>query len=92
MVTTALGAALTMAEAARRIPTRPHIATIRRWARKGVYGVRLKTFRAGRREFVTEADLERFLRECSVAQDESLAEASDSHREAEQALDALGVS
>ena len=51
---------LTLAEAARLVPGRPHVATIFRWCRYGCRGVRLDYSRMGRRMLTTREALERF--------------------------------
>lgn len=40
---------ITMADAAKRLPTRPNIRTLYRWARVGVGGVKLRTIKVGSR-------------------------------------------
>lgn len=54
--------AIDLSEAAKLIPTRPHISTLWRWCRKGVNGVRLEYTRAGRRILTTPDALEAFCR------------------------------
>ncbi len=52
-----------LAEAVKLLPKpRVHVSTIFRWCMTGVRGVRLRHYRAGRRMFVTPADLEEFCR------------------------------
>lgn len=52
---------LTLREAIRLIPGRPHIATIYRWIARGVRGVRLRTLAVGGVHYVTRADIADFL-------------------------------
>lgn len=56
---------LTLAQASELLPGNPHPATIRRWARKGLHGgrVRLELSPVGGRIFVTAEALERFSKE-----------------------------
>jgi Protein of unknown function (DUF1580) len=63
---------ITMTEAAKCSPGRPHISTIWRWARKGVKArngsrINLEHIRAGGRLFTTEASLERFFKAVAEA-------------------------
>lgn len=59
---------LTMAEAAKAVPQgrkrkSPHVATVWRWATRGVRGVVLETVLIGGQRFTTESSLEKFFRE-----------------------------
>jgi hypothetical protein len=60
---------MTFAEAAgwleRRFGRRPNIASIWRWATKGIRGIRLATIALGRFRYTTESALERFIAETS---------------------------
>lgn len=60
---------LTLVEAAgwleRRFGRRPNVATIWRWATRGIKGVRLATIALGRRRFTTVGALEQFIAESS---------------------------
>jgi len=60
---------MTLGEAAgwleRRFGRRPNVASIWRWATKGIKGVRLATIALGRRRFTTVDALERFIAETS---------------------------
>ena len=57
---------ITLSEAAKVLPEvngrRPHAATVWRWARKGINGVRLETCRVGGRYVTSIEALERFSR------------------------------
>jgi len=61
---------LTFTEAAgwleRRFGRRPNVATIWRWAIKGLRGVRLQTISLGRYRYTTERAIERFIDQTSV--------------------------
>ena len=52
---------LTLAEAARAIPTRPHFATLWRWTQKGLRGRKLETYRIGSRVVTSAQAVHRFL-------------------------------
>ena len=52
---------LTLSEAARLLPGKPHPSTLWRWRRKGVRGVKLRTLSVGGRPWVTRAAIADFL-------------------------------
>jgi hypothetical protein len=60
---------MTLVEAAgwleRRFGRRPNVASIWRWAKKGIKGIHLETIALGRFRYTTEAALERFVAETS---------------------------
>ncbi len=58
---------LTLREAARYFPTRPHLATVWRWAAKGVKGVRLETVVVGGQRFTTAEACDRFIAQLNGA-------------------------
>jgi len=51
---------LTLSEAAKRIPGKPHVKTVRRWCLRGVHGVRLRSWKFGRQLCTTDAALDEF--------------------------------
>lgn len=51
---------ITLAQAARLCPGRPHPSTVWRWSSRGVNGVKLRTGRQGRRVVTTRAWLREF--------------------------------
>ena len=53
---------ITLREAARLLPKRPHHATLWRWANKGVGGIRLESVKQGRDLLTSKQALNRFLR------------------------------
>ena len=53
---------MTLSDAGRRLPGRPHASTVWRWCRVGVRGVRLRYRRLGRRIVVCPAALDEFTR------------------------------
>lgn len=54
--------AITLTQAARSLPTRPHSSTVWRWCRQGVRGVRLEYARLGRRIVTTKSAIDKFSR------------------------------
>jgi len=60
--------------ASAKLPGRPHLATLHRWTKKGVNGVKLRTWRVGNRVYTTEAALDDFLAELNKTDAERLAE------------------
>ena len=70
---------LTLKEAAARVPGRPHQATLWRWCKKGIGGVRLRYARAGRRIVTTEKDLDKFMRELA-AREQDIGDEAESPR------------
>lgn len=63
---------LTFVEAAswleRRFGRRPNVATLWRWATRGIRGIRLSTIAMGRFRFTTERALERFITDVSAVE------------------------
>lgn len=51
---------LTLTEAARHLPGRPHVSTLWRWYTRGVRGVRLETLVVGGRRYTSREALQRF--------------------------------
>ena len=82
---------VTLIEATKYFPNCPHVNTLRRWAHKGLNGVRLKTFRSGRRMCTTRQYVEDFLSGCTRQFDGDQEPTPQNHRSAEQELDALGI-
>ncbi len=72
---------MTFTEAAgwleRRFGRRPNVASVWRWATRGIKGVRLATIALGRFRYTTESALERFIAETSRLGDEPHRWASD---------------
>jgi len=52
---------ITLHEAAKEIPTRPHFATVWRWVQKGVRGAKLETYMIGNRTVTSKQAIHRFL-------------------------------
>ena len=66
-------------------------STLWRWHRKGINGVRLKAFRAGRGLVTTVENIHLFMDELTEADNANCAPLSDSHQVAEAELDRLGI-
>jgi len=62
---------LTLAQAARLLPTRPAPSTLWRWARKGVRGVHLEYRRLGGKIVVTEQGIRHFMDELTKRDNEA---------------------
>lgn len=54
-----------LSEQAQRLPNRPHVSTLWRWATHGCRGVRLETVRIGGFVYCTDSALARFLEACN---------------------------
>jgi len=79
---------LTLSEAAKVIPGRPHRNTIARWMHKGARGRKLKFWRIGSKIVTTESAIRQFM---GVSEPAEKAATSPSHQAAERKLDAMGV-
>ncbi len=53
---------ISLSEAAKLLPTRPHLSTLCRWSSVGVRGVRLESTLIGGRRVTTKESVDRFLR------------------------------
>ena len=83
---------LTLVEATKLFPSKPHINSLRRWSRKGLCGVKLRTFRSGRRICTSREAVEEFISKVSGQFDGSDQQpVSGSHQAAERELDSMGV-
>lgn len=65
---------ISLREAARQLPGRPHLSTCHRWAEKGVNGIFLETIKVGRRRFTTQEAIDQFLAELNKTDAERLEE------------------
>lgn len=52
---------ITMSEAAQMLPDPPSMSTMRRWSRRGLNGLRLKTFKVGRQRLTTTQEMIQFI-------------------------------
>ena len=80
---------LSLAEACKRIPTRPGVNTLKRWNRRGYKGVKLQVWKVGRRTITSIAAVDEFLAQLNGTQTQP--QATPSSVEAEAVLDRLGV-
>lgn len=74
---------LTLAQASRLVPGKPHPASLWRWCRTGANGVKLAFIKAGSRIVVSERALVEFL-ERSTEADQARHESARQQREAER--------
>ncbi len=56
---------VTLAEAARLLPGRPHLCTLYRWVARGVGGVKLEAVKVGGRTYTSRESLQRFAEACT---------------------------
>lgn len=82
---------LSLAEAAKLIPGRPHVNTVIRWSETGYRSHVLKTFRVGGKRLTTVAEIEAFVDLLIGLDTKSVRPVSSAHAEAERRLDELGV-
>jgi hypothetical protein len=61
---------ITLAQATKLIPGRPHVATAWRWGTHGVRGVKLQTIRSGSKVLTTPAWVEEFNLACNQTTEE----------------------
>ncbi len=60
---------VSMTEAARLLPGRPHASTLWRWRKKGINGVRLDTIKCGGKRLTSREAIARFVEESTAAAD-----------------------
>jgi hypothetical protein len=60
---------LSLPDAAKALPNRPHTSTLHRWRLRGVRGVKLETCLIGGRRFTSQEALERFTGSTTAAAD-----------------------
>ena len=88
---------VTLTEATRIFPGRPHASSIWRWYKHGCAGVKLETYCAGGRRFTTRESITRFIQRVTAARDGVATEATPSRRrqreieKAERELDEVGI-
>ena len=78
-------------QAAKIVPGRPHVNTVKRWWSQGYGGVILKSWRLAGKRFTTVAAIDEFLAATSGVEDPNPRRTSSAHKQAEAKLDALGV-
>jgi hypothetical protein len=81
---------ITFKEAAKRVPGRCHVNTLRRWGSKGHKGVILETWRCARRILTSAAAIDKFISATTGVQSTEPV-ATSSHQQAVAQLDAMGV-
>lgn len=81
---------LTLSEAAKIFPGRPHVNTLRRWHHKGYRGTKLRGFYSGGALCTTEAAIEEFWAALNPSAEQE-AVSTPAHEAAESKLDSLGV-
>ena len=88
---------LSLSQAARSLPGRPHLSTIHRWRLRGIRGVKLETILVGGRRYTSREALERFSeRITAIANGEPLPHRTNRQRaaaigRAERELNAAGI-
>ena len=83
---------LTLAEACKIIPGRPHRNTIIRWCQRGYGGIILESWRCGNRRVTTVESIDKFIAATSGVKDPNPRRSeSIAHKRAEAQLDAMGV-
>jgi hypothetical protein len=60
---------ISLTEASKRLPGRPHVSTLWRWNERGVRGVRLETLVVAGRRYTSSEALERFVAATTAAAD-----------------------
>lgn len=70
---------MTLRQAAKELPTRPHVSTVYRWCLKGCRGMRLEHQRIGGRIIVSREGLRRFIESLTAAD-----QATETERETPQ--------
>ena len=60
---------ITLSDAAKSLPGRPHTSSLYRWHRKGVRGIKLETWLVGGRRYTTLDALEQFIAATTAAAD-----------------------
>ncbi len=82
---------LSMRDAAKRLPTRPHVSTVVRWAERGCRGHRLKTWLIGGARVTSEEALAAFLAALNGGRVETARKREKEIEAAEATLDAAGI-
>ncbi len=100
MIDLATEQVVSLSEASKRLPRRrkgkrPHVATLYRWAVRGVRGVRLETLRVGGTLCTSLEALQRFCEQCtdpaSCPQSPTSKSRQRAIKKAERELDAAGI-
>lgn len=79
---------LSISEAAKSLPNRPHVDTLWRWVYKGCKGVKLETISIGGRRFTSAEALQRFVERSTAAADRQPAVPTRTARQRQRAVEA----
>jgi hypothetical protein len=60
---------ISLAEATKVLPGRPHLSCLHRWRLRGVAGIKLETVRVGGRRYTSDEALQRFIAAVTAAAD-----------------------
>lgn len=88
---------LSLSEASRYLPDRPHVSTLHRWRLRGIRGIKLETILVGGRRYTSREALERFTVAVTAAASGEVVPVSASRartqaiERAERELDAAGL-
>ncbi len=82
---------ITLTEACKLIPGRPHRNTVIRWCDRGYNGIILKSWRCGNRRVTNIPAIDDFLAETSGIKGKNPHRASLAHQCAEAQLDAMSI-
>jgi hypothetical protein len=77
---------LTLRQASKQIPSRPHVATLWRWVNKGCRGIRLESWLIGGLRYTSEEAIEKFFAQTNSKPVTSTAGRQKEIAAAEQAL------
>ena len=97
MIDTVKEKLVTIADAPKEIPGRPHVATVRRWFDKAICGQKLETVLIGGRRYTSQEALQRFFeRSTQASAGEEISTRSAGQRKqdiarAERKLTAAGI-
>lgn len=82
---------LSVTDACRILPGRPHVSTLWRWISRGVHGHRLETIVVGGRRFTSRESLERFIDATTTSANDSTPLARTPHRRQQDQMRARQV-
>ena len=75
----------------RRRGKRPHVATLYRWAQRGLRGVRLETIRVGGTLCTSVEAIQRFFERLSIDEMQPTTSSKETAEDAERILSELGI-
>jgi Protein of unknown function (DUF1580)/Helix-turn-helix domain len=84
---------LTISEASKEFPIRPHTTTVWRWVHRGINGTKLESIKIGGRRYTSKEAINRFISETSASQIEvvNLSSKAEKVQQAELELDKSGI-